>query len=251
MIRLLSTLFLVAWLTSTLAGQEVLKHAHNDYAKSVPLWNALECSMHSIEIDIVRYKGQLVVSHDFDRLDQKPTIQQLYFDPLTEFLDSNDVDILLLVDLKTGDWATLNLLDSIVRLYASYFLSRGELASLQPLQIILSGDFPRDSLRRSNHFPYFFVDGRPEELESNRAKLEFTPWISTNFSTVSAWRGKGKLPRRDAIRIKSLLEQVHRHQAQLRFWNTPDLEKVWRALTRLGVDILGTDDPCRLNEFLK
>ena len=98
-----------------MAGQNILKHAHNDYAKPLPLWNALTCSMHSIEIDIARWGNRLIVSHDMDNLEDKPTIQSLYFDPLTQYLDSNNLEITLLIDLKTGDWRTLFILDSIVQ----------------------------------------------------------------------------------------------------------------------------------------
>ena len=59
------------------------------------------------------------------------------------------------------------------------------------------------------------------------------------------------LPMEDVKRIKNLLEQVHFHRAKLRFWNTPDDENVWRKLMDMSIDILGTDDPCRLADFLE
>jgi len=42
--------------------------------------------------------------------------------------------------------------------------------------------------------------------------------------------------------IRNVVVKVHEAGKQLRFWNTPDTEIMWRTLEDLQVDFIGVDD---------
>ena len=65
-------------------------HSHNDYTRKNPLFDALDAGFRSIEIDVFAHEGHLRVSHIALFLKRKPTIEELYVQPLLQILPDLD-----------------------------------------------------------------------------------------------------------------------------------------------------------------
>ena len=102
-------------------------HSHNDYTRDRPLFDALTYGFTSIEVDVYWQKGRMVVTHDDKNLDEKPTLQELYLDPLVEIVQKNEgtvfenesIQLLLMIDLKSEKVSTYLALREIFETYIS------------------------------------------------------------------------------------------------------------------------------------
>lgn len=93
-------------------------HAHNDYEKPQPFYNAYNHGAASIEVDIFLKDGKLLVAHDTTQLDKTRTIESVYLKPLDSIVNTGTVRKLqLLIDLKTEAYSTL---DSLVNTLKQY-----------------------------------------------------------------------------------------------------------------------------------
>lgn len=226
----------------------ILAHSHNDYEQKRPLDAALEHGFNSIEIDIIRHGEILVVSHDEQHLGQKPDIETLYFRPLKEYLENQELQVWLLIDVKKYDEKTLDLLHTLVARYDSLFQQRSGV--VKPLQILLSGDLPRKEILENESYVYFFIDGRVEDLGKG-FDSRLMPLISTNFTHHSEWGGRAKPGKEDLQAIRQLVNSVHAEKKKIRFWKTRDSKRVWRALNDTGVDVIGVDHIKRFRRIFK
>jgi hypothetical protein len=64
-------------------------HAHNDYAHTRPLFDALDHGFCSVEADIYLRPEGLLIGHDAKDLQPGRTLEKLYLDPLRERSDRN------------------------------------------------------------------------------------------------------------------------------------------------------------------
>ncbi len=222
------------------AAQEIIAHAHNDYEKPQPLWNALAHDFHSLEIDIARYGQELVVTHTLDSLAFKPTLQELYIEPLISYLDTASRSLWLLVDLKSYDRETLDLLHALLVRHDDVFLGRQDNIGSKPVQVILSGEMPRAEIIADDRYSYFFIDGRIENLGQGY-KAHTMPLISANFTSLSSWTGEKEMNLEDEKKLRDLVRTVKAENKKLRFWKTNDSEEVWKKLMALGVHVIGVD----------
>src|SRR5690242_3898337 len=53
-------------------------HAHNDYVKPLPFYDAFNKGFGSIEADIFLKEGKLLVAHSAAELDEKRTLETMY-----------------------------------------------------------------------------------------------------------------------------------------------------------------------------
>lgn len=89
-------------------------HSHNDYTRDKPLHEALSYGFTSIEVDVFLHDNRMVVTHDNKHLDEKPTIQELYLDPLRSIIKQNGgtvfkndiAQLVLIVNLKSEKEST-------------------------------------------------------------------------------------------------------------------------------------------------
>ena len=146
--RILSlSLFILA---GTTFSQHPIAHAHNDYENERPLFQALESDFRSIEIDVFEHNGQLKVSHLGHNLRNRPSLTELYFDPLDSYLKRNpSLQLWLLIDLKQEDRSLLDLLHAEVQKKSHLFKSKGA-AEIRPIQIILSGSVDRELIAKKD-----------------------------------------------------------------------------------------------------
>ena len=217
----------------------VIAHSHNDYEQTIPLQKALDNGFGSIEIDIYLYDDKIVVSHDSVDLDKKPSLTDLYLEPLTNQLRGSDDHLYLLVDIKEYVPNILVKLHEAINEYPELFTIRDYKKG--NLTIILSGDIPRKEIIKSNVLPYFFIDGRLEHV-GKQFDSDLMPLISMNFSHLVLWDGKQDLPKKQKKRLQSIIQEIKAEGKMIRFWKTRDTKLSWQVLIGLGVDMIGVDD---------
>ena len=244
-------LIIIFFNTSIFSQNTLIAHSHNDYEQRVPLLKALTHEFQSIEIDIIRYGNKLVVSHDENKLHRKPTIQDLYFNPLKNYVHKNEgINLWLLVDIKKYDETTLDLLHDLLINFEPLFKKRNEMGKETPLQVLLSGDIPRKEIMENEKYVFFFIDGRLSDLEKGYS-AELMPMISESFARLSTWKGKGIMDDQEIISLTYNIHRVHTENKKIRFWKTRDHKKVWKMLKGMGVDVIGVDHIRRFSRFKK
>lgn len=229
-------------LTTAQIDYPVIAHSHNDYERQHPVDDAIRHGFRSIEVDIV-YDGTILrVSHDDDHLEAKPALEKMYLIPLVELVKKDSTEIILLVDIKAYSPDLPEVIMSVLAKYQSALVSRDQ-ASVRrgTLQIVLSGDIPRQAIIDQTQYKYLFVDGRLSDLDLGYPS-DVVPIISANFKDITQWSGRGEASDRVVSETKAVIDQVQSAGKRIRFWNTPDQEAAWLMLIDLGVDMIGVDD---------
>ena len=116
---------------SLFAQSRIYIHSHNDYCQRVPFYQAYSQQVYSIEADIYTNADEtgLLVAHDRDELPTALTIDELYINPIvTQFKRNqgkpwadNDHTLQLMIDLKTEEHPTLDLLVKKLQQYPEVF----------------------------------------------------------------------------------------------------------------------------------
>lgn len=232
-------------------------HAHNDYEHERPLYEALENGFTSIEIDVHSYRGKAVVCHDNKDLDTKPTIQDLYLEPLNKLVAQNDgvvfpntkKQLILMVDLKKDK---LILLDILGKLFVEYdHLIKSSLDAHEiwkPIQIVISGDPPLEKMLY-DRTGYFYLDGRMHHLEDENIPAYLIPRISMSYRGNFTWLPDGNLPEEELSKMREIISAAHAKGKTFRFWGHPETEVFWKLLQREGVDWINVDQLEKFSKF--
>ena len=224
-------------------------HAHNDYEHDRPLYDALENGFTSIEIDVHSYKGQVVVCHDDEDLDSKPTIQDLYLEPLSKLIAQNNgsvypnskQQIILMIDLKEDKIALLEILEKLFVKYDLLIKSSLDAHHIwKPLQVIISGDPPLEKMLY-DRTGYFYLDGRMHHLEDKDIPDYLIPRISMSYRDNFSWLPDGKLPKEELTKMRQMINAAHEKGKRFRFWGHPETEAFWKLLHKEGVDWVNVD----------
>ena len=88
-----------------------------------------------------------------------------------------------------------------------------------------------------------------KNIESN-IDIDQMPIISIKITEIVSWNGCGKIKRKEALKLKSIIDMVHTSGRKIRFWNVEDDTQSWNVLRALGVDIIGVDDLKKMTEYL-
>lgn len=225
---------------------QVKIHAHNDYERSIPFYDAMQARVYSIEADIFPVDSLLCVAHHIEKVNRSITLDKVYLQPLLKYYltATSSYSPVLMIDIKQDHKAALNLLQNKLGKMEQELKQNG--ITNMPL-FVISGDRPEPS--SFNLFPYYIqFDGRPDEVYSDEA-LKKIAFISNAFSKYSRWTGKGRLASNDKANIKKLAHQVHNQGKLLRLWAIPDTPKAWKKLCKLGVDIINTDYPLESSRY--
>jgi len=223
-------------------------HSHNDYEQEFPLTTALSNNFKSIEVDIFEFDDKIIVSHDDDDLHLKPTLKELYLEPLSQFSFGIDQSIFLLIDLKMEGTKILNVLHQLLETYESMFKSRNHLSQNAPVQIILSGSVDKEYVISSDSFPFFFIDGRVEDLELNYDS-DIMPLISADIEDLYCWKPDKAIKKSKLEPILKAINKTHEQEKMIRFWNTAEVPELWNLLIAMKVDIIGVDDIEKFVEY--
>jgi alkaline phosphatase len=220
-------------------------HSHNDYQQNTPFWLAFTAGATSIEIDVIFQDEKLYVAHGLEEIHAERVIEKMYFDPLRD-LRTNDHpvhQVKLLVDFKTEAYSTMKKLLEITGNYPALFND-----SDSSLKLIISGNRPKQS-DYSNYPSFILFDGR-DPKEVSLAGGEKIGLISRNVNDFTRWRGFGEFPEADSIKLVSFISDCHAQNRKVRLWATKDNEQVYGKLIELGVDLINTDRPFQLRQFL-
>lgn len=231
-------------------------YAHSDCEHPRPLLDALHHGFCNVEADVYLVDGRLLIAHDEEDLRPGRSLEALYLEPLRRRVLANGgrvhrgaTGFTLLIDVKTEAEPTYLVLSALLTGYREILTAFGG-DGVRPgaVTVLVSGNRPVELMAREES-RLAALDGRLPDLEWNPSP-RLVPWVSDEWSRVSAWRGVGPLPTEDAARLRSAAQTAHRQGRKLRFWGAPDLPSVWRALLRGGVDLLSVDDLSGLRDFL-
>jgi alkaline phosphatase len=254
---LLLLLLLPAFFSSTGQAQLALSriHAHNDYQKMIPFYEAYRLGAGSIEVDIALRNGELYVAHEIDEIRKENTLDSLYLRPLEKIAQrktdiacssskQNDNILQLLIDIKTAPEETMDVLVQKLISYPPEVFSKN-----RNIIIAVSGNVPAPA-KWSAYPSFIHFDGRPGITYSDE-QLKRVALISDDFSKYSSWNGKGLIPAGEKAKVQALINSVHGLGKKIRFWATPDQINAWNVLFSMDVDFVGTDYVYLLREYIK
>jgi alkaline phosphatase len=247
-------IFLLLGSAAAYAQYPVRLHSHNDYNNMVPFYTAYSQMIESIECDMFLVGDELLVGHD--RKDLKPdrTFEKLYLDPVLDCYKANggkawpgsDERLQLLLEDKNRDPDPF--IKSLVKRLSKYPEVFDPKVNPYAARIVLTGVKVPDEDALKDIPEYILFDGE-YGVEYSEGQLERIYMISTEFSKLAKWNGKGKLIRRDEAEVKECIDKVHSLGKPIRFWGAPDCPTAWNTLYQLGVDFVGTDKVIKCADF--
>jgi len=229
-------------------GKEIIMHSHNDYEQEFPLTTALENQFRSIEIDVFEHKGEIVVAHDPEELHKKPTIEELYLNPLFS-KGKPSYRLILLIDIKEITTSFMDALHAKFEPYQNHLINLQDADTENGVQIVLSGDVPKKELIASDAYPFFFIDGRISDFELPELSKRIV-MISAKFTDLCAWTGDTKLTKNALSNVINVINQAKAKGKLTRFWDTADNRESWKILLALDVDLIGVDDIEEFGKFV-
>lgn len=223
-------------------------HSHNDYANTLPFYEAYSNEVGIIEADVHWLNNELYVAHTATEITPQATLKNLYLDPLVLKIKAmngkpypKNKPFTLMIDVKTEAIPTLN---AIVNQLNNY----PEISANPAISIIISGNRPASNLWPT--YPSFIqFDGRINENYTAK-ELTRVAMISEDLKKHSDWNGKGVLTQPDLVKIKAVIQKVHELNKKIRFWSTQDNVNTWITLMKLQVDYIGTDKTTELTQFV-
>lgn len=232
-------------------------HAHNDYDHERPLFDALSYGFTSIEVDVLLINNEIYVGHDLpDSSNLLPTLIEAYLQPLDSIIRRNggtlypgyNPDCYLMIDIKTEAEETYRMLSKVLQPYKSWIREyEGGKDQKDKITVFLSGKRPVKSVLMDPD-RLVSLDGRPGDLGKGYSTGEM-PVISQSYHQYSKWEGVGDMPMADQDKIRTLADNVHAEGKLLRLWGNPDIEKGWKMLHYLGVDLINTDKLKKLRDY--
>jgi hypothetical protein len=226
-------------------------HSHNDFEQLRPLEYALALGFHSVEADVWWHDGDVLVSHM--GLRWYGSLEQLYLEPLEERIRrsgsvlGDGLPFQLWIDLKSSDPSLGLALHALLTRHRRLFARHG---TFPPISVILTGD---DVAKRAvvRDFPDPGICRDEERFDALIPSTESAPcWYSLPWGETFAWTGTGPMPVTQRQRLQTLVDQAHLLGRRVRFWATPESERLWQELLDAGVDLISTDELGRLRHFL-
>jgi len=226
-------------------------HSHNDYEQKKPFWEAYQQQFGSIEADLFLVNDSLYAAHQEKDIAGDRTFTKLYLQPIVQQIRKNDggiysqkdIQLQLLIDLKTPSEETLAALVKILEPYKSFLAPRGS------VKIVVSGNTPAPE--NFDKYPAFiYIDGRPEVTYTSK-QLERIGLISQSFQKYTRWNGEGDLPEKDKKTLSRVVQEIHNAGKKVRFWGTPDNIHTWKTMMELQVDFLNTDHVVQMGDYLR
>ncbi|MEX0313752.1 MAG: phosphatidylinositol-specific phospholipase C/glycerophosphodiester phosphodiesterase family protein [Allomuricauda sp.] len=222
-------------------AQHVVKiHSHNDYEQRIPFWDAFSAGAKSIEADVFLKDGKLLVAHEEENIDSKRTLETMYLLPLKrvqQMCGDGFLDFQLMIDVKTEAYTTLDAIIGLLEGYKTYLKPYNK----RGVSVVISGSRPKE--KDYNDYPRFISFDCQDVSTMPKEAWKRVAMISTGFHRLSDWNGVDTLKSEDSIAVKKYIDQAKKFSKPIRFWATPDTEKAWDILLRMGVDFVNTDYP--------
>lgn len=224
-------------------------HSHNDYASTMPFFNAYSNEAGIIEADVFLVNNELFVAHTSKEISTENSLKKMYLEPLSSKLKKldgpaypNNKPLILMIDIKSNGDETLK---AIVKQLQQF----PEIISNKNVKVVISGNRPTPA-KWLEYPDFIYFDGRPNENYSSQ-ELSRVELISQDLKELTVWNGKGVLTQADLEKIQSTIKKVHDQHKKMRFWATQDNVNTWMTLMNLKVDFIGTDNVSELSEFIK
>lgn len=236
-------------------------HSHNDYDRSIPLFEALASGCISIEADVHLRNSDLLVGHTARGLNEGSTLRSMYLESLQRMAEAQNSDLtdgnwrgvfdvspqqtlVLLVDHKTsGPETFVELHRQLQPLRDLDFLTywNGTERIIRPLTIVASGTAPFESVvALDNMHRDIFWDAKLERLISADDNFDAAPVVygynrsnsyfaSTEFKNArldtSDIYANTLYPLPDTPQMRDLaasqIEQAKARGLIARYWDTP------------------------------
>ena len=250
--------FILCWLWAAGLGAQIRQHAghaHNDYAKKNPLFRSLERDFRSLEVDVYLKNGELRVSHFPILLGNKPTLEELYLEPLATKVRENggtlwpgdSSSLTLYIDFKTQG-ATFERVMQALKPYA-FMLKRWEGDSLiwGPVEVLVDRHLETAKALQTRLFSVQL----PYEVHQTDAPASLVPRLNAKWGDYFKWKGKGKMPEKERKLLEEMIENTRSRGRTIRFYATGEREMLWRQLLAADPGWINVDDLDAWLEFIE
>lgn len=150
----------------------------------------------------------------------------------------------LLVDIKSNGEGVYGILQLELEPLRDVLTSwDGTRVTERAVTIVISGATPRSTIAAQRE-RLVFVDGRLADLKgpaAGAAPTNLVPMVSISWLETVGWLGIGEFPATARAKLADLVALTRARGYRLRFWGTPNLVPVWRALHEAGVAVIGVD----------
>ncbi|KAI2790596.1 Altered inheritance of mitochondria protein [Penicillium oxalicum] len=244
-------------------------HSHNDYWRSVPLYEALAGGCTGVEADVWLDGKDLLVGHRKNSLSPDRTLNSLYIEPLSIALSNLNhgssasapvglfnVDpsttVTLLIDIKSDPMTTWPVLhDQLSPLIAGGWLSHWNGTSKAlvrgPITVVGTGNTHFDQVV-ADHDRYIFFDAPLPDLSHNSSygpENSYYASVSLKKAVGTIWLWGPTADQQDAM--QEMIRAAADRGLVSRFWSTPSWPvslrlKVWRFLAEHQVGMLNVDN---------
>jgi len=231
-------------------------YAHNDCLQKRPLFDALENGYVNIEADIFLRGGKLIIAHWFPYLKINRTLEDMYLSPLKKHVQQNRNDslinlkpITLLIDIKSSPEETYAVLRKLLERYTDILSSYENGTFRQGLvNVVITGRKPAAIIRQESKRLVMLDDFL--DAPSNDPNYNLYAMASCKYSHVLKWKGKGKMPLVEKLKLQELVAMAHLQGKKARLWASPENDEVRQQLLNCGVDYINTDRLLELKAFL-
>jgi len=243
-------------LEAQVIATEVLQHAHahNDYNKFNPLWDALENGCASIEIDVFATDDELKVAHIKLCLSKKPSLSRSYLLPLQKIIQERgfiypNQALVLMIDFKSNSEISLHLLEEAIRSMKDLFTyyHNGEVVE-KYLKLVISGAGIQYQQLEKMDTIYFFKDGSVSNCAQDFPE-SLVPRGSASYGSQFNWNGKKEMPEDELLKLRSMVTEASNCNKKLRFYAMPAKEKIWLKFLEEGVYWINVDQPKKFKSF--
>ena len=253
-------------------------HSHNDYWRTVPLFDALAAGCTGVEADIWLRDGDILVGHDESSLTLNRTLRSLYLNPLQQILQqqnkrtlpndsprgvfesSPNTTLVLLIDIKSDAFAIWPTLlsqlqplrnQSWVTFYDGVRLVRGPITIVgtgnTPFSLILNTTDSIPAIDNGTQHRTIFFDAPLSDMSSPLYNYTNSFYASIALSKAIGRTPAGTLSKNQESIVASQVAIAKSKGLRARYWDSPtwpikSRDRVWTRLAELGVGMLNADD---------
>ncbi|KAF1959778.1 hypothetical protein CC80DRAFT_405738 [Byssothecium circinans] len=245
-------------------------HSHNDYWRSVPLYQALAAGCISFEADVwLNDDKELLVSHSWKSTKKERTLRSLYLDPLANIFTNRNVSVasterretgmfdadpsmstVLLIDFKNDGqkiWPVLR--EQLQPLHDKGWLTyyNGTTLINGALTIVGTGNTPFDLVKQNNTNRFIFYDAPLNDISNPTYNSSNSYYASISMSDAIGTIWLNQLNTGQVDTIKRQIKAADEKGLKSRYWSTPSWpisfrNRVWFTLTDNDVGMLNVDD---------
>jgi len=235
-------------------------HAHNDYEHKHPLFDALRNGFVSLESDI--YQGgdnDLYVAHMPWQIRDDRTLASLYLEPLKQIVAQNgsvyrgsQKSLILLIDVKSLGDEVHEILQKQLEDYKDILTSYDEHGNKTERAVtVLKTGYRPSSDYKHKKTSYYEYEGRfSDKIGYGVCDGLNAPVVSGKWSDELEWDGKGQFPADQKKKLRNIVLRFHKNSKEVRLWDIPDKEIVWKEVRDAGVDFINTDRLPELHYYL-